>query len=147
MRSLNLFFDMDYTILAMDGTLRPLVKEVFQRLREDGHTLHIWSGMGVRWGEVRSVGLASYVVGVYEKPLQNYRAAVERLVAQGVIPRMPDVVVDDYPEIVSALGGIVVRPYFWPKPDDREMERVYRIIRDIALYGHSSDDAYRRPTV
>lgn len=145
MRNLHLFFDMDYTILGMDGSLRPAVREVFQRLREDGHVIHIWSGMGVRWGEVRSVGLASLVAGVYEKPLQDYRLAVQRLVAQGSIPCTPDLVIDDYPEIVSALGGIVVRPYFWPNPDDREMERVYRIISELAANGHSPDQAFRKP--
>ncbi|GBD11149.1 hypothetical protein HRbin23_00801 [bacterium HR23] len=145
MRPLHIFFDMDYTILGMDGSLRPGVQEVFQRLRQDGHTIHIWSGMGVRWGEVRSNGLANLVAGVYEKPLQDYRLAVQRMVERGEIPRFPDLVVDDYPEIVSALGGIVVRPYFWPNPNDREMERVYQIICDLSTNGHSPDQAFRRP--
>jgi hypothetical protein len=145
MRPLHLFFDMDYTILAMDGSLRPRVPEVFRRLREDGHTVHIWSGMGVRWREVERHGLAPLVAGVYEKPLSDYRNAVRRLVEQGCIPRFPDLVIDDYPEIVAALGGVVVRPYFWPNPNDTEMERVYRLIAEWATNGHTTDHSFRSP--
>ena len=43
---MKIFFDVDYTILGLDDTLRPNTKETFQRLLDDGHEIHIWSGMG-----------------------------------------------------------------------------------------------------
>ncbi len=42
---MNIFFDMDYTLLAVDGSLRPKVREVLQRLKDDGHQLYVWSAM------------------------------------------------------------------------------------------------------
>ena len=54
---MNIFFDMDYTILSATGRLRPRVVETFNQLREDGHSLYIWSGIGVRVAEVRNLGL------------------------------------------------------------------------------------------
>ena len=32
MRTLDIFFDVDYTILGLDGSLRPWTREVFERL-------------------------------------------------------------------------------------------------------------------
>lgn len=50
----------------------------------------------------------------------------------------PDFCVDDYPEPVSAFGGVVVAPYPYPKPDD-ELERVYHAIRAAAARRAASD--------
>jgi hydroxymethylpyrimidine pyrophosphatase-like HAD family hydrolase len=46
----NIFFDVDETILGYDGSLRPLVAEVFGRLVDQGHRIFVWSG--VRTGDV-----------------------------------------------------------------------------------------------
>jgi len=135
---MHIFFDVDYTLLAMDGSLRPGAREVLARLRAEGFRLYIWSGMGVRWHEVRQHRLDPLVLGVYEKPLYDYEASLPRL----GIPVRPDLVVDDHPGIVQALGGIVVRPYFWPNPEDREMERVYRIILQVAREGTTEDPTF-----
>ena len=140
---MNIFFDMDYTILALGGALRPGTQQVFQQLRDDGHTLYIWSGVGVRSEEVRRLGLDVYVDGVFEKPLHDYHWLTLGMLRRGEIPVFPDLVVDDYPEVVAALGGIVVRPYVNGHPSDREMEQVYRIIRDFAATGRSEDPAFR----
>lgn len=140
---MNIFFDMDYTLLAINGRLRPGSKEALQRLKEDGHTLFIWSGMGVRWPEVRELGLDTYVAGVFEKPLHDYWRQVQGMLERRELPVCPDLVVDDYPEIVSALGGIVVRPYWLGDPTDREMERVYRIVQEYVAQGSSADPAFR----
>ena len=43
---MNIFFDVDYTILGLDNSLRPETKEVFQRLVDEGHLVYIWSGRG-----------------------------------------------------------------------------------------------------
>ena len=140
---MDIFFDMDYTLLAIDGDLRPGAKETFQQLKEDGHRLHIWSGIGVRRSEVQRLGLDIYVDGVYEKPVQDYQRQLDAMVRRQEIPTHPDLVVDDYPEIVSALGGIVVRPYFHSDVNDKEMERVYQIIHEYRTNGHSQDAAFR----
>jgi len=125
---MNIFFDMDYTLLSFDGTLRPLTFEVFHRLRQDGHRLYIWSGVGVRTHEVTKLGLAPFVQGVYQKPIEQF----EQGLARYSIPLRPDFVVDDHKEIVDHFGGFLVRPYFWPDPHDRELERVYLTIRQLA---------------
>ena len=138
---LNLFFDVDYTILGLDDTLRPGTKEVFQRLKEDGHDIYIWSGNGIRWREVRMHNLEPFVTDCFEKPLSNFEAQMQ---ASG-IPVRPDLVVDDYPEIANALGGIWIRPYLYKRVSDgdQEMERVYEIICAYARDGHSDDHRFR----
>ena len=128
---MNIFFDMDYTILSATGRLRPRVIETFNQLREDGHSLYIWSGMGVRVEEVRDLGLLPLVQGVYEKPVQDYPRMLAGMVRRGELPTSPDFVVDDYPEVVSALGGVSVRPYVNDDPEDMEMSRVYDAIHQL----------------
>ena len=61
-----------------------------------------------------------WVSGLYGKPLFRYK---ERLAE--FTPIVPDFIVDDYPEIVSALGGVQIRPPVWPMTEDGEMWRVY----------------------
>ena len=84
-----------------------------------------------------------YVDGVYEKPVQDYQRQLDARVRRQEIPTHPDLIVDDYPEIVSALGGIVVRPYLHSDMNDKEMEKVYQIIREYQINGHSRDPAFR----
>ncbi len=135
---MNIFFDMDYTILSATGRLRPRVVETFNQLREDGHSLYIWSGIGVRVAEVRDLGLLPLVQGVYEKPVQDYRRMLAGMLRRGELPTSPDFVVDDYPEVVSALGGVSVRPYVNDDPEDREMARVYEAIHQRTSNSHPS---------
>jgi hypothetical protein len=131
---MNIFFDMDYTILEIDnGTLRPFVRDVFERLSADGHTLYIWSGVGARTDEVVALGLHDLIGGVFPKPWENYTRTVDEMLIRGEIPVRPDIVVDDTAAIVRELGGIVVRPYgSMSAPGDEEMERVYRAICELA---------------
>ena len=128
---MNIFFDVDYTILAMDGSLRPGTAEVMQQLAAGGHSVFVWSGVGVRGEEVRRHGLQGYVSGVFQKPLQNFESGLATL----GIPVRPDFVVDDYPEIVSAFGGVVVRPYYFPVVGDDEIRRVYEVVVDYVMRG------------
>ncbi|MBI4298432.1 MAG: hypothetical protein HY666_01550 [Chloroflexi bacterium] len=140
---MNIFFDVDYTIVGgADGTLRPGVSEIFQRLTQEGHNIYVWSGVGIRTYEIQKHNLNLYVSGVFEKPLANFEAKIR---ASG-IPVYPDLVVDDYPEIVTTLGGIQVRPYSFALAHDKEMERVYNIIADYVQNGHSDDSAFRLPS-
>jgi hypothetical protein len=136
---MNLFFDMDYTLLAVDGTLRPGSREVMQRLKEDGHTLYVWSGAGIRWPDVRRHGLEPLVSDCFLKPLDNIARAVEQM----ELPVKPDLVIDDHLEVPAALGGIWVRPYYFHNSSDDEMKRVYRIITEFVRDGHSEDSRFR----
>ena len=97
-------------------------------MKEDGHALYIWSGVGVRTEEVKRLGLYDLVVDVFEKPTEKFE---ERLPELGVTVR-PDAVVDDHPEIVQHFGGVKVRPYFWPSDSDRELARVYEELDRMA---------------
>lgn len=130
---MNIFFDVDYTLICSHGTLRPGVKETFERLLDDGHAIHIWSGVGLRWYEVRHHSLESYIEGVYLKPTFNYHKEWERQ-AVGIIP---DFVVDDHPEVARAFGGVVVRPYYFANPSDREMDGIYAAICSYVETGNT----------
>ena len=136
---MNIFFDVDYTILGLDDSLRPGTTETFQRLMDDGHRLYLWSGVGPRPEVVKRHRLEAYFWGVYEKPIHHY---VERLPELGV-PLTPDFVIDDYPEVVAAFGGIWVPPYFFKRTGDDQMENVYTIITEYVRDGHSEDKQYR----
>jgi hypothetical protein len=124
---MNIFFDMDYTIVAYDGSLRPMTHQVFALLNTDGHHLYIWSGIGIRTTEVHDLGLADLTHGVFQKPVEKFEEGLARY----DIPVAPDVVVDDHKEVVSYFGGVLVRPYFWPDPNDKELERVYHDIHKL----------------
>ena len=157
---LNIFFDMDYTILEIDyGTLRPGVKQLFERLQADGHTVYIWSAMGARPEEIRALGLQDLVGGVFDKPWENYERSLRGMLAREEIPVRPDLVVDDTAAIVRVFGGIVVQQYGALSADavaarisgaaatgpanDQEMERVYRIIHEYTVNGYSRHPAFR----
>ena len=140
---MNVFFDMDCTILSVDNFLRPKTREVFERLVNDGHDIYIWSGYGTRWTEIRYHKLDHLVRGCYDKPLEHhYEALLERRV-----PVIPDFTVDDYPEIPQAFGGTWIQPYLLPTEDDQEMERVYRVIQEVVATGTSTDKHYRQRSV
>lgn len=121
---MNVFFDVDHTIIDSDNRLRPGVREAFARLRASGHTVYLWSGIGVRWEIVRQHALEELVAGCFEKPLYQYEAMLAPL---GIDVR-PDYVVDDHPHLVHAFGGCVVSPYRRANPADAEMLRVCRAI-------------------
>jgi hypothetical protein len=136
---MNIFFDVDYTILGLDDSLRPGTRETFRKLKEDGHQVYIWSGVGLRWEVVRKHDLEGLVSGVYEKPTHHYQ---ERLSELGV-DVCPEFVVDDYPEVASAFGGVWVPPYFFKRNGDQQMERIYGIIAEYVHTGDSQDKQYR----
>jgi hypothetical protein len=104
---MNVFFDVDFTILGLDGTLRPGTVEVFEQLLAAGHTLYIWSGVGDRTHDVQRRGLDRFVSGVYQKPLHDFDLGLARY----NVPVTPDFVIDDYPEIVAHFGGFHISPY------------------------------------
>ena len=136
---MKIFFDVDYTILGLDDTLRPGTKEIFQKLLDDNHEIYIWSGMGERWEVIEKHDLNPFISGVYEKPTHHFLERLEEL----KIPCEPDFVIDDYPEVVAAFGGAWVPPYFFARNVDQQMDRVYQMVCDFAKEGTSEDKQYR----
>jgi len=126
---MNVFFDVDYTLITWDYRLRPHVREVFTRLREDGHTIYIWSGVGKRWEVVKRFELHDLIETCYDKPLYNHHARLSEL----GIPVVPDFVIDDHAEVVHAFGGYHIPEPRHPLDADDEMLRVYEAIRAHAL--------------
>jgi hypothetical protein len=130
---MNIFFDVDETILGYDGSLRPLVPEVFGRLVEEGHRIFIWSGVrtgdAIRTGVVERYGLESYVSDCFKKPLFDF---LDQWQKSG-IEVQPDFCVDDYPEIVAAFGGVLIIPYRYERVD-ADMERVYAAIQQASAH-------------
>jgi hypothetical protein len=137
--TVNIFFDIDYTILSFDRALRRGTQATFARLTEDGHQVYVWSGEGVRWNVVRDHGLEPYVSGVFAKPLFDFAAGLQRL---GVSPT-PDFVIDDYPEIVRYFGGYFIPEFYSSRDDDDELESVYQVIADLVTHGNVTHQRWR----
>ena len=139
--ALNIFIDVDYTLIAANGSLRPNARELFLRLQDAGHSPWVWSGMGIRKDEMVRHGLDGCVAGYLVKPLDDYQKTLRRLE-----PEMwPDLIVDDHSEIVEAFGGITVRPYFFTDADDRELRRAADALLQFASTGECEDPAFRAP--
>ena len=121
---MNIFFDTDYTWLGLDDSVRPGTREVMERLIQDGHKIYVWSGVGIRWRDLERHGLTELITDCFVKPLDNFIEAIDDL----RLPVIPDIVLDDFPEVPSGLSGIWIRPYFYYNPTDTEMERIYQLI-------------------
>lgn len=121
---MNIFFDVDDTLITWDVKLRPHVSDVFSRLREDGHILYLWSGYGPRWEVVKRFDLHEHVIDCFWKPLYDHHARLEEL----GVPFIPDYVVDDHPDIITAFGGSVIKAASSTYFQDDEMWRVYEDI-------------------
>ncbi len=125
---MNIFFDVDDTLITWDVRLRPNVSDVFARLREDGHTIYLWSGYGPRWEVVKRFELAEHIVDCFWKPLYDHHSRLEEL----GVPFVPDYVVDDHPDIITAFGGSLINPASSTYFEDKEMWRVYEAISTFA---------------
>lgn len=137
----NIFIDVDYTLLAANGSLRPHARELLIRLREAGHVAYVWSGVGIRKDEMSAHDLDQWVEDYFIKPLEDFRAAVARL----HLPVNPDLIVDDHAEIVRALGGVAVRPYFFEEASDRELRRAADALLAYATSGSCDDPSFTVP--
>ena len=138
---LNIFIDVDYTLIAANGSLRPNTRELFLRLREAGHQPWVWSGMGIRKEDMIRHGMDGCVAGYIVKPLDDYLKTLRRLEPEA----WPDLIVDDHSEIVEAFGGITVRPYFFTDDEDRELRRAEDALLQYAETGECADPAFRAP--
>ncbi len=139
MKPLNVFFDVDNTLILWNGKLRNHVREVFERLGAAGHTIYVWSGVGIRRWDMRQHDLDQFVEGYFVKPLDRHH---ERLEALGV-PMTPDFVVDDHKAVVDAFGGYHVSDM--PASDDDELLDVLRAIEEHASIGAAGRDDGAQP--
>ena len=98
-----------------NGKLRNHAREVFEKLRDGGHTIYIWSGVGIRRWDMKRHELDGFVEDYYIKPLDKHH---ERLESLGV-PMTPDFVIDDHRTVVDAFGGFHVSDM--PGADDAEL--------------------------
>tara|TARA_B100001142_G_scaffold322401_1_gene370590 strand:+ start:15456 stop:15830 length:375 start_codon:yes stop_codon:yes gene_type:complete len=120
---MNIFFDVDNTLIMWDGKLRNHSEDVFKKILDDGHTLYIWSGIGIRKKEIEGVGLDQYVTDYFIKPLYDHRARLPKL---GVNVSV-DYVIDDHESVVQVFGGYHIPDV--ANDDDTELLKVLEDIR------------------
>ena len=138
---LNIYFDCDYTILAMDGSLRPRTREVFSNLIEDEHKVFIWSGVGLRTKDMERLNLMDLISGIFVKPIAEFEDGLDRF---SVSPR-PDFVIDDHREIVEFFGGVHIEPYYFRASEDGQMDDLYKCIADFSQTGNSTHRGFKPP--
>ena len=138
---LNIYFDCDYTILAMDGRLRPRTREVFSNLIEDEHKVFIWSGVGLRTKDMERLNLMDLISGIFVKPIAEFEDGLDRF---SVSPR-PDFVIDDHREIVEFFGGVHIEPYYFRASEDGQMDDLYQCIADFSQTGNSTHRGFKPP--
>lgn len=129
-RPLNVFFDVDNTLIMWNGSLRPHTREVFTALQEAGHTIYIWSGVGIRQWDMRRHELDHFVKDYYIKPLEKHHEKLESL----GVPMIPDFVIDDHKAVVDAFGGFHIPDE--AGPDDRALLDVFEMIQLFAQDRH-----------
>ena len=137
--ALNIFFDTDYTILGVDGSLRPHVKQLFQYIIDRNHRIYVWSGNGIRTKDMEKHNLTDFITNFYEKPVHDYWNNTSKLPEKD----RPNMVIDDNLEIVAILGGIWVNQYYFPNKNDAEMLKVQEIIVEVESSGSSDDPRFR----
>lgn len=126
-RRLNVFFDVDYTLIMADGRLRNHTEEVFSRLKDAGHGLYIWSGVGIRRFDMRLHNLDGYVDDYFIKPLYRYRERLDEM----DVTVVPDYVIDDHSQVVAAFDAGYHIPDIARK-GDRELLNVLEEIEALA---------------
>jgi hypothetical protein len=125
-RSLNVFFDVDNTLIMWNGKLRNHTEHVFRSLKDAGHTIYVWSGVGIRRWDMKRHDLDQFVTDYFIKPLEKHH---EKLDALGV-PMIPDYVIDDHRQVVDAFGGYHIPDM--AKDDDEELLKVLAEIMEMA---------------
>ena len=136
---MNIYFDVDYTLIAMDGSLRPGTTEVFEGLLKDGHFIYIWSGVGMRTDDIERLGLSGFVSGIFVKPITEYEVGLKRF---SVSPR-PDFVIDDHREIVEVFGGVHIEHFYFRSAEDGQMPELYDAIKDFVSTGKSDHRGFK----
>jgi hypothetical protein len=121
---LNIFFDVDETLILGNGELRNHAREALEAIDAMGHHIYVWSGVGIRRWDMKRHGLHDLVSGYFVKPLHDYRARLDVFKVEPV----PDFVVDDMEAVVDAFGGYHVRTDVTAE-DDQELLIVVQQLR------------------
>lgn len=117
---MKIYFDVDFTLRGVDGSPRPNIRAVFERLVEEGHQVYLWSGMSDPRHIIEDFELGGLVSGCFRKPIEDHHYELERL----NIPT-PDFCVDDNQEIIDVFGGYTLPPYLYTDLPDDHMWRAY----------------------
>ena len=107
---MNVFFDVQGTLMTMEEVPRPRAREAFLMLKEEGHDLYLWSsgGAGYAASAADLLGVKDLVSGCFGKRQE---------------PDVPvDFAVDDDASVVEAHGGHRIKP-FDGDPYDEELLR------------------------
>ena len=118
---MNVFFDVQGTLMTMEEVPRPRAREAFLMIKEAGHDIYLWSsgGAGYAAGAADLLGVADLVGGYLDKRQE---------------PDIPvDFAVDDDASVVEAHGGYRITP-FDGDPADEELMRAVDAL-----------DAWQRP--
>lgn len=109
---MNIFFDIDLTIVSASYELRPHTREVMESLKTAGHKVYLWSMGGKDFAEsmVARHDLHELVEACLDK--------------RDPLAIQPDLCIDDEPYYVNTYGGHVVSWYLMNSAHDREMLRV-----------------------
>jgi hypothetical protein len=96
----NIFFDVQGTLLSEDSKPRPHAREVFLKLAEMGHDVYLWSTAGEGYA-----AYAAWVLGVED--------VVSGCFGKSWVPEgiTVDYAVDDNPSWVEDDGGFLVGAY------------------------------------
>ena len=128
----NIFIDIDHTMIGEDNSLRPGVLPMLTELTSAGHHLYAWSGDGMRTRTIWEHGLAPSFGAVFRKPTSRYREAVSKFDVS------VDFVVDDYSQIVRVLGGVCVSPYVGSDDKGNESGDLVAAVDAVAVHtGHA----------
>ena len=125
-RPLNVFFDVDNTLIMWNGKLRNHTRDVFTALKDAGHTIYVWSGVGIRQWDMKRHDLDEFVTDYFIKPLEKHHEKLESL----GVPMVPDFVIDDHRGVVDDFGGYHI-PDVADK-DDRHLLNVLEAIEALA---------------
>ncbi|OAI39911.1 hypothetical protein AYO38_06720 [bacterium SCGC AG-212-C10] len=111
-RALNIFFDVDHTLVFVDqhtNALRPQAHEAMRILKDAGHAVFVWSAGGKEYVErtVHNHGLIEWVDGCFDKDPR--------------VKPYPDFVIDDDWYLVQKYGGHCVSQYKAVNDADREL--------------------------
>ncbi|MCX6024495.1 MAG: hypothetical protein NTZ05_22740, partial [Chloroflexi bacterium] len=69
---MRVYFDVDFTLIGVDRSLRPGTHDTFRRLVADGHKVCLWSGMRNPWHAVNDHDLQEWVSNCYRKPIEDH---------------------------------------------------------------------------
>jgi phosphoglycolate phosphatase-like HAD superfamily hydrolase len=115
---MNVFFDVLGTLLTEEEDLpRPYAREAFQKLKNKGHEVYLWSSGGAGYAAVAAelLGVADLVGGCFGKHREPEVSV--------------DFAVDDDPSLVEAYGGYLIEPFVGDPGDEELLRAAEAVVR------------------